>query len=391
MNKVLTITKNSNVSSLMMFTIYFVVNFLFLTKYGLRQSFVPLSILVVVFAAVHLLIFLLRKNPLLTEKVNVKWVYLLTGIFTIVYIAFCYILKDPYHVNIDRWQTINFSLEFWTHGKYIYDTKNFMGNLSSYLPGQLLLALPFYLLGNVGYLQVAAFLLFSYTILREFKSNFIRFTAIMMLGISLSYMYEAVCKSDFISSFIFCAAFILFWHSKFKSDYFQKPVLLGMCLGILCLTRSVAVIPLIIFLLKPFLAAGNNHKIKTAGAFVVTVAVLFLSVFLPAENLDYIIHYNPLILQGQSNKWVMVFFLLLSVFLSFYVKSIHDVFYFSAYIVFFSMCYFAMEEYLTFGYGFQHSLFATTYLAACLPFSIIGYCFSIDTWTDKLTDNNHNA
>lgn len=374
-----------------MFMIYFVVNFLFLTKYGLRQSFVPLSILVVVFAAVHLLIFLLRKNSLLTGKLNVKWVYLLTGIFTIVYIAFCHILKDPYHVNIDRWQTINFSLEFWTHGKYIYDTKNFMGNLSSYLPGQLLLALPFYLLGNVGYLQVGAFLLFSYTVLREFKINLIRFTAIMMLGISLSYIYEVVCKSDFISSFIFCAAFILFWHSKFKGDYFQKPVLLGICLGILCLTRSVAVIPLIIFLLKPFLATDMSRKIKTVAAFLGTAAVLLLTVFIPAKSFDYIILYNPLNLQGQGNTWIMLFFLASAVLLSFYVKKINDVFYFSTYIVFLAMVCYVLEKYLTLGFGFQHNLFSTTYLAACLPFSIIGYCFSIDMRTDKLTDNNHNA
>lgn len=374
-----------------MFMIYFVVNFLFLTKYGLRQSVVPLSILVVVFAAVHLLIFLLRKNPLLAEKMNIKWVYLLTGIFTIAYIVFCHILKDPYQMNIDRWQTINFSLEFWTHGKYIYDTKNFMGNLSSYLPGQLLLALPFYLSGNVGYLQVAAFLLFSYTVLREFKSNFIRFTAIMMLGISLSYIYEAVCKSDFISSFIFCAAFILFWHSKFKGDYFQKPVLLGICIGILCLTRSVAVIPLIIFLLKPFLAADLNRKIKMVSAFLGTSAVLLLTIFLPAKSFDYIILYNPLNLQGQSNTWVMLFFLASAVLLSFYVKKVSDVFYFSTSIVFLAMVCYVLEKYLTSGFGFQHNLFSTTYLAACLPFSIIGYCFSIDTRRDKLIDNNHNA
>lgn len=377
MNKILIFAKNGSVSSLIMFTIYFVINFLFLTKYGIRQSVVLLSILVVIFAAVHLLIFSLRKNPVLAKKLNIQWVYILTAVFTIVYIIFCHILNDPYQMNIDRWQTLDFSLEFWTHGRYIYDTKNFMGNWSSYLPGQLLLALPFYLAGNVGYLQVAAFLLFSYSIMIGFKSNLTRFTAIMMLGISLAYIYEAVCKSDFISSFIFSAAFILSWHTKFKDDYFQKPVLLGMCLGILCLTRSVAVIPLIIFLLKPFLSVDIKRKIKTAAAFLVTVSVLLLSILLPAKNLDDILLHNPLNLQGQSNTWVMLFFLAAAVFLSFYVKKINDVFYFSTCIVFLVMLCFVLEIYMAFGYGFQHNFFSTTYLAGCLPFSIIAYCLSI--------------
>jgi hypothetical protein len=384
MKEILTNVKNSKANSLMLFAVYFVINFLFLTKYGIRQSFVPISILIVAFIAVHIFLFFLRKNELLTKKINIKLVYLLTGILGVGYIALCHILKDPYQMNIDRWQTLDFSLDYWIHGKYIYNTRNFMGNLSSYLPGQLLLALPAYLLGNAGYLQVAAFLLFSYAVLLEFKSNLIRFTAILMLGISLSYIYEVVCKSDFISSFIFVAAFILFWHSKFKGDYFQKPVLLGVCLGVLFLTRSVAVIPLIIFLLKPFLATDTNRKIKTAVAFILSVGILLLTVFFPAENLDYIIQHNPLVLQGQSNTFVMLGFLVATLVMSFYVRTINDVFYFSAYIVFLVMLSFVLEKYLLFGLGFQHNLFSTTYLAACLPFSIIAYCFSVQKETEKV-------
>ncbi|SHG33261.1 hypothetical protein [Chryseobacterium vrystaatense] len=377
MNKILTHIREGRTNSLMLFAVYFVINFLFLTKYGIRQSAVPLSILVVAFAALHVSIFFLRKNQWVKRMLSIKLVYFLTGSFTVLYIILCHILKDPYQMNIDRWQTMNFSVEYWIHGKYIYDARNFMGNLSSYLPGQLLLALPAYLLGNVGYLQVAAFLLFSYVILLEFKSNLIRFTAIFLLGISLAYIYEAVCKSDFISSFIFAAAFILFWHSRFKENYFQKPVLLGICLGILCLTRSVAVIPLIIFLLKPFWVTKTTNKIKVASAFLLTVGVLLFTVFFPAKNLGYIVQYNPLTLQGQSNKLVMFIFLVASIFSSFYVRKISDVFYFSAYLVFFTMLSFVVEKYLLFGFGFQNNLFSTTYLAACLPFSIIAYCFSV--------------
>ncbi len=383
MNKNLNLTKYSTATSLMLFIIYFVINFLFLTKYGIRQSVVPISILIVGFTIVHFLIFFFRKNRFLSKNLNQKSVYLLACAFTVFYIALCHIMKDPYKMNIDRWQTLDFSMDYWIHGQYIYAKRNFMGNLSSYLPGQLLLSLPSYLLGNLGYVQVMAFLLFAGAVLREFKSNLIRFTAILMLGISLSYIYEAVCKSDFISSFIFSAAFILFWHSKFKDNYFQKPVLLGVCLGVLFLTRSVAVIPLIIFLLKPFLAANKTLQIKTVLAFLITVAILLVTIFFPANNFDYIFQHNPLKLQGQSNKLVMLFFLVVAIFLSFYTKKINEVFYFSSYIVFFIMLSFVLEKYLYFGIGFQDNFFPTTYLAACLPFCIIGYCFSVKREADR--------
>ncbi|WP_415326159.1 hypothetical protein [Chryseobacterium sp. MMS23-Vi53] len=286
-------------------------------------------------------------------------------------------MKDPYKLNIDRWQTLNFSLEFWLKGKYIYDTPNFLGNISSYLPGQLLLAVIFYLMGNVGYIQVAAILLFSYAVIKKFKNNFLAVQAIFLLGISLSYIYEAICKSDFISSFIFTASFILLWSEKFKDNYFEKPILLGICLGILCLTRSVVIVALILFLLKSFLKTDWSARIKMTLSFIITIIILLGTVLFPAKSFQYILDHNPLNLQGQSNGFVMLFFLTLTIIMSFYVKKISQVFIYSSIIIFVLMVSFLLEQYFVLGYDYQNNFFSTTYLASCLPFSIVGYCFSI--------------
>lgn len=376
MNALLNFIRSNRLNGILLFAVYFIINLLFLTKYGIRQSFVPLTILVILFSGGNLLLFSLGKWSRLKKLWTEKSVYVLIIFITIVYIALCHVIKDPYKMNIDRWATLEFSVEHWTKGEYIYDTPNFMGNLSSYLPGQLLLSSVFYFLGNVGYLQVAIFLLFSYVIFLEFKSNFHRFFAIGMLGISLAYIYEVVCKSDFISSFIAVAAFILFWSRKFKDDYFKRPFLLGICIGILCLTRSAVIIPLIIFLLNPFIKTSWKNKIKFGVCFLLTVAILLASVLLPAKNIEHVLQYNPLNLQGQSNKFVMLFFMILSVILSFYVKKIETVFYFSAYILFLVMLSFVGEQYFTLGFSYQNNYFSTTYLAACLPFCIIGYCYT---------------
>ncbi|HCN51359.1 MAG TPA: hypothetical protein DIT10_20105 [Chryseobacterium sp.] len=376
MNRLLESVKSNQLNKYLLFAVYFIVNLLFLTKYGIRQSFVPLSVLVAAFFVANLFLFSFGKWPPLKKIWTVKLVYILIVCISIAYIALCHVMKDPYKMNIDRWQTLEFSLEYWFKGKYIYDTPNFMGNLSSYLPGQLLLSSVFYFLGNVGYLQVGAFLLFSYTIMLEFKSNLVRFTAILMLGVSLAYIYDVVCKSDFISSFIAVAAFMLFWSSRFRQDYFQKPILLGICVGVLCLTRSVVIIPLIIFLLRPFWNTGWEKKIKFGFSFLLTVSLLLATVLLPAKNLDHLKQYNPLTLQGQSNKLVMLFFIVLAIIASFYAKKIETVFYFSAYISFLVMVSFLGEQYFTLGVSYQNNFFSTTYLAACLPFSIIGYCYT---------------
>lgn len=377
MNRLLKPVNNNRLNGSLLFAVYFIVNLLFLTKYGIRQSFVPLSILAAVFFVANAFLFSLEKWPQLKKIWTGKLVYILIAFIGIAYIGLCHVMKDPYKMNIDRWQTLEFSLEYWFKGKYIYDTPNFMGNLSSYLPGQLALSGIFYFLGNVGYLQVAAFLLFSSAVLIEFKNNLIRFKAILMLGVSLAYIYEVVCKSDFISSFIVVAAFMLFWSSRFRNDYFQKPVLLGICTGLLCLTRSVVVIPLIIFLLQPFIATSWEKKIKFGLSFLFMVSVLLATVLLPAKSIDHLLQYNPLTLQGQSNKFVMLFFVALAIIVAFYVKKIETVFYFSTYITFLIMLCFVGEQYLTLGISYQNNFFSTTYLAACLPFSVIGYCFAL--------------
>jgi len=275
-------------------------------------------------------------------------------------------------LNIDRWQTIEYSLDYWLHGKYIYDTRNFMGNVPSYLPGQLLFLAIFRFLGNVGYMQAASLLLFCFLVLKEFKNNNIRFFGILLLCASLSFIYEAVCKSDFISSFIIVSVFIVYWNKKFTENYFEKPLLLGFIIGIICLTRSVVIIPLILFLFKPFLETSGQNKIKFGITFLITAGLLLASVLLPAKNLEYILEYNPLHMQGQSNKYVVLFFLLLSVIFSLHIQKIKHIFYLSAIIVFCLMTAHILEQKIN---GSAFNFLNITYLAAALPFCIVSYCF----------------
>ncbi|OCA76646.1 hypothetical protein BBH99_02755 [Chryseobacterium contaminans] len=372
MERLLT-TKLNKPISVILFILYTAINLSFLIKYGVRQSVIPIYVLVAVFIIVHFLIFKYSSKVFskLAEKPFMLKVFIV--VIALVYIGLAHILKDPYKLNIDRWQTMEYSLRHWLHGKYIYDTKNFVGNYPSYLPGQLLVAVIFFFLGNVGYLQVAAFLLFCYAIIKEFKNGEVKWTGIFLFAISLSYIYEVVCKSDLISSFIIVSVFILYWHRKFERDYFKNPFLLGLLLGFICLTRSVVIIPLILFLMKPFLASKMSDKVKVGTGFIITFSILLATVLLPAKDLDYILKYNPLQLQGQANKYVTLFFLLATVILAFYVKRVEQVFYFSSVIIFAMMGAYIVETIMR---GWTFDYMNVSYLATALPFCIIGFCYT---------------
>lgn len=369
---------NTQLMKCIMFFMYVIINLLFIIKYGLKQDVIPIYILILLFCLSQIFIFKGYDYFAKMIKINNKIVYIVIFLSAVFYVFLSHIIKDPYDLKIDRWQTIEYSLDYWIHGKYIYDTTNFMGNVSSYLPGQLVFLIGFYVLGNVGYIQVASLLLFCFVILWAFKNNTIRLYGIGLLTISLSFLYEAICKSDFISSFIIVSVFIVYWHKKFEKKYFEKSLLLGFIVGVLCLTRSVVVIPLILFLLKPFLEAGLKQKVKFMTSFSLTVSILLASILLPAENFEYILKHNPLKMQGQSNIFVVLFFILLSIVFSFYVKNIKQVFFLSAIIIFCLMNAYIIEYIVN---GYDYNFLNITYFAAALPFSIIGYCFLIEKVT----------
>lgn len=354
------------------FAIYFIINFLFLLKYGTRQERIPFFILALLFIAINGVFYFDSLRFISKIKLSSRMLGVLIIFGGIIYVFLSHLMKDPYALNIDRWQTAEYSLDYWLHGKYIYSQRNFMGNVPSYLPGQLLFLVFFYLVGNIGYLQVVSFLFFCMTLIKEFKNNSIRLFGLLILFFSLSFVYEVVCKSDFISSFIIASCFIVYWHRKYEGNYFKKPILLGCVLGVLLLTRTVVVIPVILFLCKPFFMASTKEKIKTVLSFLAVFSILIFSVLFPAGSFNFILNHNPLGMQGQSNGFVVLFFLLLAFALSFMIIKIEHLFYISTLLIFSLMATHIIEQILR---NTALNYLNITYLAAALPFAVLSLCF----------------
>lgn len=373
MNK-LKYMKNDHIMKPVMFLIYFTVNLLFVIKYGVRQDKIDVSVLVGIFALFHILIY--RSNQFFINKIKITktFLYLFLGAVVLIFVLLCHLIDSPYKVNIDRWQTIEYCLKDWLNGDFFYDKPNFIGQMPSYLPGQLLAAVGFYLVGNVGYLQIAAFIIFVASVFSFFSNNNTRSIASFLLVASLSFVYEIVCKSDFISSFIFTAAFIIFWHKKFSDNYFEKPLLLGLILGFLCLTRSLVIIPIILFLLDPFFKANHSEKLRSILGFLISFSLLLSTVILPVKSFEYLQEFNPLKTQGQGSGYIMLIFLIVTVAISRFVQNIQQIFFYSAIIYFLLIGSFLIESSLS---GIVYNNLGITYLASSLPFAIIGYCYCL--------------
>lgn len=366
------INKNTAIK-LALFVVYVSVNLLFVIKYGLRQDKISIWLLLGTYLGIQGIIYK-SESFLLKIKITQTILYIFIVVTVLMSVFLCHLIESPYEVNIDRWQTIEYCLKDWLNGDFFYDKPNFIGQMPSYLPGQLLAAVGFYLIGNVGYLQVAAYILFVASVFKFFDNTNIRFFATFLFIGSLSFIYEIVCKSDFISSFILVATFIIFWHKKFTGNYFTKPLLLGLIVGFLCLTRSLVIIPLILFLLNPFIKANNSDKLKTVVGFLMSFSILLATVIFPVKSFEYFKEFNPLQTQGQGSGFIMIFFLMSTVLISFFIENIQYVFFYSSIILFLLIGSFLVESVFK---GITFNYLGITYLASSLPFAIIGYCFLV--------------
>lgn len=149
--------------------IFIFVNFLFLVKYSSRILFyyLPFSIFISV------LFILLWNNrfyligTLIRFKISYKALLILFLILS--FFIFLFIPKETLHV--DRWSVINSFWENYFNNKYVYYAKSFDNNSPGPMPFYFVLALPFYLIGELGWFSVLGIVLFLITVNKFKKTN----------------------------------------------------------------------------------------------------------------------------------------------------------------------------------------------------------------------------
>jgi hypothetical protein len=145
--------------------LYICINLLFIYKYGIRQNYIPIQIIIILYLFISGLILL--KNPFdfeITKKIQSKYAYITSSFLIFIIIIAITFFTDGNALKVDRWSAMDVAISALLDGEYPYTAVDHLHGRTSNFPGLLILGIPFYLLGNVGYFQGAAFLLLSYTI-----------------------------------------------------------------------------------------------------------------------------------------------------------------------------------------------------------------------------------
>lgn len=285
--------------SSLLVTIYFFINLLFIIKYSSRVGNNTVIFTVVIFFVIYILLNFIYTRIIIKES-YLKYVF-----FSIIILFFFFTISinnyvNPNFLNVDRWSAMEVGVKAVLNGEYPYSAIDHLGGRTSNLPTLILLGIPFYLLGDVGYLQSFAFVLFSYTIYYFFNNYKDRLFVLFLLIMSPSYLWEVYVKSDLMSNFILILSVSLFIFKFYNKRILKNEFLIYVISVFIVFTRLTAIIPISLVLFPKFLKTPLKKKIVYSLISIVTLIFLLFIGFKNMENLNQFRLYNPFELQNRQ-------------------------------------------------------------------------------------------
>jgi hypothetical protein len=184
-----------------------------------------------------------------------------------------------------------------------------------------MLAFPFYLLGEIGYFSILGFLLIILDICYFFRSDDRkRLAAIFLLLSSPAILWEMIVRSTILVNSALALSYLL-WVTSSKNRSVKQYAGMGLAGGLLLATRSIYVVPIIMWCAYCFLKTG---RIKELAVYGCCLAVMFIATFIPFIIWDYqaFMKYNPLTLQSDfAGSYMAIVFIMISVALGYLAKT----------------------------------------------------------------------
>ena len=257
------------------FSFIVLINFIFAYKYFSRS--LEHALLLSIFYITLLIIIFILSKKFSFQLYESDWFYYA---FVFMYIAGHVILFHFIHVenlNVDRWSVISAFWEQAFKGEYPYNAQSHMGNYAASLPFYFVLALPFYLIGEIGYFSLIGIIIFAF-FLRKNLSRSESICAIFILFLSVSVFWEISVRSTiFVNTVLFML--YLFWLLRIdlnnKKQYWTSAIIGGLLLS----TREIFALPLIIYCV--FLLKSKEISVKSLVGWCLIVFGLFIFTFSP--------------------------------------------------------------------------------------------------------------
>ena len=298
----------NNLSQLALWAIVLVTNLFFVCKYIPRAGVNPLWA-----AAAYALVFVglvyvyrCKLAPLVSERwARVGTILLTAGI--VGFIACVIAFVPPLSVQVDRWSATTYFLDALFRGVYPYGVHTHVSetNFPSPFPLWHYLNIPFWLIGDVGWIQVFFLLVFLAAVYVYFRSWRAVMSALLVLYVSPAYWWELVTRSDGLSNALLVCSCVLLME-RFDIRIGNKWWLVALIAGCLASTRLSAIIPVALYLFHPWLQANWKVKVGFLGIVIAVVACAFAPyVFWDTDSWIFF-QRNPFMSQtAPGSPWIL--------------------------------------------------------------------------------------
>ncbi len=258
-------------------TIFFFINALFVLKYGARTAVGPVGALVGygVFFLIHLAVAGLIGRFAARSRSPWLWPSVFVGVYGVAALAI-YLRLDPENLQTDRWSALHNFLAALFRGEYPYAARTHLDSPISGFPGLFLLALPFYAVGDVGYLQFAALIALAALLVIRLRDGGRPLYLLALLVAMPVFEYQIFGRSDLLGNMV-AVAWLMHLGAKPGAARGNYLWLWAIAWGLMLSTRAIVLIPMI-------LAAGgflNGRGWKTAAGFFAVAGTVTIATFLP--------------------------------------------------------------------------------------------------------------
>ena len=216
------------------------------------------------------------------RQISIGWFVLLFLVLTAAFaVLYPISLRHTLNIGSDREDALRIELTAVRHHQYPYDTRTFLGNPPTPLPGAMLLAAPFFALGHIAwqnFLWLALFLFFSVYFFRYCATALFFLTVFLLLApASLS---DLTSGGDYFINFFYIAiAVALFTRSLDLSLYACIPA--ALFLGVTLSSRIIYGVVLIPLLALTLQRVSRSRAAVLFGIVLVIAAAITLPVLAP--------------------------------------------------------------------------------------------------------------
>ncbi|HLV31703.1 MAG TPA: hypothetical protein VKY57_09065 [Chitinispirillaceae bacterium] len=293
---------NSKYRQIVTIILISLINFLFSFKYISRTGKFSITVFgILIFTIIPVMILLVyNNNQKIPEKIksllNSRYlVWYLISILTIFSVAF-FIIYPQNRLNLDRYEMINLFWDNLFSKKCPYCPRSEVTNIPGPFPFYFVVAFPFYLINEIGFLSLAGVI--AFILITRFSktrsvldSNFI----ILILLSSPAVIYEILGRSTiFLNSVLIL--YLLLFVQKIRLENMKIIIVTGLFTGLILSTRSFASLFILLIFVYKYKMGFINRKTVITGLFaMVALAMTFIPVVALCK--DDFISYNPVTVQ----------------------------------------------------------------------------------------------